>query len=53
METVLEEGDVGNAEAQPEEHPKRMFKFGRRKGTPGRFLECHSLTSQVVQAHPC
>ena len=52
METVLEEGDVGNTEAQPEEHPKRMFRFGRRKGMPGRFLESHPLTSHVVQARP-
>ena len=52
METVLEEGDVGNTEAQPEEHPKRMFKFGRRKGMLGRFLESHPLTSHVIQAHP-
>ena len=52
METVLEEGDVGNTEAQPEEHPKRMFKFGRGKGMPGRFLESHPLTSHVIQARP-
>jgi hypothetical protein len=53
METVLEEGDVGNTEAQPEEHPNRTFKFGRRKGMLERFLECHELTSRAGQAPPC
>ena len=35
METVIEEEDVGNAETQPEEHPQRKFRFGRRKGMLG------------------
>lgn len=32
METVIEEEEVGNAEAQ---HPERKFSFRRRKGMPG------------------
>ena len=31
METVIEEGGVGNAEVQPEEQPKRKFRFRRQR----------------------
>lgn len=35
MDTVVEEEDIGNAETQPEEHPERKFRFGKRhKGMP-------------------
>jgi len=34
METVVEEEEVGNVEAQPEGNPDRKFSFRRRKGMP-------------------